>query len=165
MISKEKKREKGEQMNLLIANNTKEDLDLEKISARAEKTIKEVLRTEDFSENVEVSLSIVDEDEIHKLNKEYRNVDRKTDVLSFPMDEKAYDNEGNPIILLGDIVICLDVAKDQAIDFGHSFEREIMYLICHSTLHLLGYDHIEEEDKKVMRAKEKEIMKNLGVFK
>lgn len=152
-------------MNLLISNNTKEDLDLEKISARAEKTIKEVLRTEDFSENVEVSLSIVDEDQIHKLNKEYRNVDRKTDVLSFPMDEKAYDDEGNPIILLGDIVICLDVAKDQALDFGHSFEREIMYLICHSTLHLLGYDHIEEDDKKVMRAKEKEIMKNLGVFK
>ena len=152
-------------MNLLIANNTKEDLDLEKISGQAEKTIKEVLRTEDFSENVEVSLSIVDEDEIHKLNKEYRNVDRKTDVLSFPMDEKAYDDEGNPIILLGDIVICLDVAKDQALDFGHSFEREIMYLICHSTLHLLGYDHIEEDDKKVMRAKEKEIMKNLGVFK
>lgn len=152
-------------MNLLIANNTKEDLDLEKISGQAEKTIKEVLRTEDFSENVEVSLSIVDEDEIHKLNKEYRNVDRKTDVLSFPMDEKAYDDEGNPIILLGDIVICLDVAKDQATDFGHSFEREIMYLICHSTLHLLGYDHIEEDDKKVMRAKEKEIMKNLGVFK
>lgn len=152
-------------MNLLISNNTKEDLDLEKISARAEKTIKEVLRTEDFSENVEVSLSIVDEDQIHKLNKEYRNVDRETDVLSFPMDEKAYDDEGNPIILLGDIVICLDVAKDQALDFGHSFEREIMYLICHSTLHLLGYDHIEEGDKKVMRAKEKEIMKNLGVFK
>lgn len=152
-------------MNLLIANNTKEDLDLEKISGQAEKTIKEVLRTEDFSENVEVSLSIVDEDEIHKLNKEYRNVDRKTDVLSFPMDEKAYDDEGNPIILLGDIVICLDVAKDQALDFGHSFEREIMYLICHSTLHLLGYDHIEEDDKKVMRAKEKEIMQNLGVFK
>lgn len=152
-------------MNLLIANNTKEDLDLEKISGQAEKTIKEVLRTEDFSENVEVSLSIVDEDQIHKLNKEYRNVDRKTDVLSFPMDEKAYDDEGNPIILLGDIVICLDVAKDQALDFGHSFEREIMYLICHSTLHLLGYDHIEEDDKKVMRAKEKEIMKNLGVFK
>ena len=152
-------------MNLLISNNTKEDLDLEEISARAEKTIKEVLRTEDFSENVEVSLSIVDEDQIHKLNKEYRNVDRKTDVLSFPMDEKAYDDEGNPIILLGDIVICLDVAKDQALDFGHSFEREIMYLICHSTLHPLGYDHIEEDDKKVMRAKEKEIMKNLGVFK
>nr|WP_072536912.1 rRNA maturation RNase YbeY [Anaerococcus mediterraneensis] len=152
-------------MNLLISNNTKEDLDLEKISGQAEKTIKEVLRTEDFSENVEVSLSIVDEDQIHKLNKEYRNVDRKTDVLSFPMDEKAYDDEGNPIILLGDIVICLDVAKDQALDFGHSFEREIMYLICHSTLHLLGYDHIEEDDKKVMRAKEKEIMKNLGVFK
>ena len=152
-------------MNLLIANNTSEELDLDLISERAEKTIEEVLRVEKIEENVEVSLSIVDKDEIHILNRDYRDVDRPTDVLSFPMDEEGFDNEGNPILLLGDIVICLDVAKDQAADFGHSLEREIMYLICHSTLHLLGYDHIEEADKKEMRAKEKEIMKNLGVFK
>ena len=152
-------------MNLLIANNTSEELDLDLISERAEKTIEEVLRVEKIEENVEVSLSIVDKDEIHILNRDYRDVDRPTDVLSFPMDEEGFDNEGNPILLLGDIVICLDVAKDQAADFGHSLEREIMYLICHSTLHLLGYDHIEEADKKEMRAKEKEIMKNIGVFK
>ena len=152
-------------MNLLIANDTSEDLDLDLIRDRAEKTIEEVLRVENIAENAEVSLSIVDKDTIHKLNKDYRNVDRKTDVLSFPMDEEGFDNEGNPIILLGDIVICLDVAEDQAADFGHSLEREMMYLICHSTLHLLGYDHIEEDDKKVMRSKEKEVMKNLGVFK
>ena len=120
---------------------------------------------EEFSENAEVSLSIVDKDTIHKLNKDYRNVDRETDVLSFPMDEEAFDNEGNPIFLLGDIVICLDVARNQAAEFGHSLEREMMYLICHSTLHLLGYDHIEEDDKVKMRAKEKEVMKNLGVFR
>ena len=102
---------------------------------------------------------------IHRLNKEYRGVDRPTDVLSFPMDEEGYDNEGNPIFLLGDIVICLDVAENQAKDFGHSLEREMMYLICHSTLHLLGYDHIEEDDKLEMRSREKEVMKNLGVFK
>lgn len=152
-------------MNLLIANETNEDLDLDLIRKKAEKTITEVLRVENISENAEVSLSIVDRQTIHKLNKDYRNVDRETDVLSFPLDEEGFDNEGNPLILLGDIVICLDVAEDQAADFGHSLEREIMYLICHSTLHLLGYDHIEEDDKKVMRSKEKEVMKNLGVFK
>lgn len=152
-------------MNLLIANDTNEDLDLDIIRKKAEKTITEVLRVENISENAEVSLSIVDKETIHRLNKDYRNVDRETDVLSFPLDEEGFDNEGNPLILLGDIVICLDVAEDQAADFGHSLEREIMYLICHSTLHLLGYDHIEEDDKKVMRSKEKEVMKNLGVFK
>ena len=152
-------------MNLLIANNTNEELDLDLIYERAEKTIKEVLRVEKIEENVEVSLSIIDKDEIHELNKTYRDVDRPTDVLSFPMDEEGFDDDGNPILLLGDIVICLNVAKEQAVDFGHSLEREIMYLICHSTLHLLGYDHMEEDDKKEMRAKEKEIMKNLGVFK
>lgn len=152
-------------MNLLIANDTNEDLDLDLIRKKAEKTITEVLRVENISENAEISLSIVDRQTIHKLNKDYRNVDRETDVLSFPLDEEGFDMEGNPLILLGDIVICLDVAEDQAADFGHSLEREIMYLICHSTLHLLGYDHIEEDDKKVMRSKEKEVMKNLGVFK
>ena len=81
------------------------------------------------------------------------------------MDEEGFDNKGNSLFLLGDIVICLDVARKQAEDFGHSLEREMMYLICHSTLHLLGYDHIEEDDKKLMRSKEKEVMKNLGVFK
>ena len=152
-------------MNLLLANNTDEDLDLLSIRKKAEATIGEVLKVEKITENAEVSLSIVDRDAIHKLNKDYRDVDRETDVLSFPLDEEGYDNEGNPIILLGDIVICLDVAEDQANDFGHSLEREMMYLICHSTLHLLGYDHIEEDDKREMRAKEKEVMKNLGVFK
>lgn len=152
-------------MNLLLANNTDEDLDLPSIRKKAEATIGEVLKVEKITENAEVSLSIVDRDDIHKLNKDYRDVDRETDVLSFPLDEEGYDNEGNPIILLGDIVICLDVAEDQANDFGHSLEREMMYLICHSTLHLLGYDHIEEDDKREMRAKEKEVMKNLGVFK
>lgn len=152
-------------MNLLLANDTNEDLDLELIRQKSLKTIEEVLKVENFGENAEVSLSIVDKDTIHKLNKDYRNVDRETDVLSFPMDEEAFDNEGNPIFLLGDIVICLDVARNQAAEFGHSLEREMMYLICHSTLHLLGYDHIEEDDRMKMRAKEKEVMKNLGVFK
>lgn len=152
-------------MNLLITNDTGEDLDLDLIRERAQRTIEKVLELENFTQNAEVSLSIVDEDSIHRLNKEYRNVDRPTDVLSFPMDEEGFDNKGNSLFLLGDIVICLDVARKQAENFGHSLEREMMYLICHSTLHLLGYDHIEEDGKKLMRSKEKEVMKNLGVFK
>lgn len=80
-------------MNLLIANDTNEDLDFDIIRKKAEKTITEVLRVENISENVEVSLSIVDKETIHKLNKDYRNVDRETDVLSFPLDEEGFDNE------------------------------------------------------------------------
>ena len=127
--------------------------------------IVECLHYEGYDDNYEVSLSFVDNKEIHELNKQFRGIDRPTDVLSFPMDEEGFDNKGNSLFLLGDIVICLDVARKQAEDFGHSLEREMMYLICHSTLHLLGYDHIEEDGKKLMCSKEKEVMNNLGVFK
>ncbi|MCW6702374.1 rRNA maturation RNase YbeY [Anaerococcus sp. NML200537] len=152
-------------MNLLISNNSKEDLDLDQIEAMAYKTIEEVLRVEDFTSDVEVSLTLVDKDEIHTLNRDYRGVDRPTDVLSFPMDDEIFPGEEDVDLILGDIVICLDIAKAQAEEYGHSLERELSYLICHSTLHLLGYDHMEEDEKAIMRGKEKEIMKNLGVFK
>lgn len=152
-------------MNLLISNNSKEDLDLDQIEAMAYKTIEEVLRVEDFTNDVEVSLTLVDKDEIHALNRDYRGVDRPTDVLSFPMDDEIFPGEEDVDLILGDIVICLDIAKAQAEEYGHSIVRELSYLICHSTLHLLGYDHMEEDEKAIMRGKEKEIMKNLGVFK
>lgn len=152
-------------MNLLISNNSKEDLDLDQIEAMAYKTIEEVLRVEDFTSDVEVSLSLVDKDEIHTLNRDYRGVDRPTDVLSFPMDDEIFPGEEDVDLILGDIVICLDIAKVQADEYGHSLDRELSYLICHSTLHLLGYDHMEDDEKAIMRGKEKEIMKNLGVFK
>lgn len=147
-------------MDLLIENKTTEEIEYRE---DIEKTIAEVLKTEGLADNYELSLSFVDREEIHKLNKEFRGVDRPTDVLSFPLDEKIEVPDAN--IMLGDIVICLDVAKDQAKEFGHSLRREIMYLTCHSTLHLLGYDHMEEEEKRQMRAREKEVMKNLRVFK
>ena len=152
-------------MNLLISNNSKEDLDLDQIEAMAYKTIEEVLRLEEFTSDVEVSLSLVDKDEIHALNRDYRGVDRPTDVLSFPMDDEIFPGEEDVDLILGDIVICLDIAKAQADEYGHSLDRELSYLICHSTLHLLGYDHMEDDEKAIMRGKEKEIMKNLGVFK
>lgn len=147
-------------MNLLITNNTNENIDM---NDKLYDVVKAVLDNEGLSMDYEVSITFVDKDEIHKLNREYRKVDRPTDVLSFPMNEE-FLIEGVDS-MLGDIVICMDIAKYQAKEYGHSLDREIMYLTCHSMLHLLGYDHIEEDDKKIMRGKEKEVMKKLGVFK
>lgn len=154
-------------MNLIINNTTKKDLNLEK---DLEKVIKEVLKLENVDEKkCEISISFVDEEKIRQLNKDFRSIDRVTDVLSFPIEDFFNEDRETllekPYLMLGDVVICLDVARRQAEELGHSFEREIMYLTCHSILHLLGYDHMEDNDKKIMRSKEKEVMKNLGVFK
>lgn len=154
-------------MKLIINNETNEDIN---IKNDLEKVIREVLTVEKVDqEKCEISLSFVDEEKIRQLNKDFRSIDRVTDVLSFPIEDFFNEDRENilekPYLMLGDVVICLDVARKQADDLGHSFEREVMYLTCHSILHLLGYDHIEDDDKKIMRAKEKEVMKNLGVFK
>lgn len=161
------RKEKSVKMDLLIDNQSGENLDIKK---DLEKVIREVLKLENIDESkCEISLSFVDVDTIYRLNKDYRKVDRPTDVLSFPIED--FFNEDKKEILkkdhlmLGDVIICLDIARKQAKDLGHSFKREIMYLTCHSILHLLGYDHIKDCDKRVMRSKEKEVMKNLGVFK
>lgn len=114
-------------------------------------------------ENVVVSVTFVDEEEIHALNKEYRNVDRVTDVLSFPQFEDLNDLPEEGQVCLGDVVICPEQALLQADDFGHSPERELIYLFVHSVFHLLGYDHMEEEDKVEMRKKEELIMSKIGV--
>lgn len=127
-----------------------------------EKTMSETLKIEDKSLDCEISLSFVDNNEIKNLNREYRNVDSSTDVLSFPMED---DFALNHISILGDIVISLEKALSQSKEYGHSFNREMAYLTAHSMLHLLGYDHIEEDDKSIMRNKEKQIMKSLGIFK
>ena len=124
--------------------------------------------------DVEISLSFVSLDEIHELNREYRGVDRPTDVLSFPMfgdldeleaacgaaGEAAGEGQTVP---LGDVVICMDKIKEQAEEFGHSEERETVYLFTHSVLHLLGYDHETEAEKRAMRQREEEIMEKLGI--
>lgn len=154
-------------MNLIINNTTKGGIDIEK---DLEKVIREVLKLENVDEKkCEISITFVDEEKIQELNRDFRSIDRVTDVLSFPIEDFFNEDRETllekPYLMLGDVVICLDVARRQAEELGHSFEREIMYLTCHSILHLLGYDHMEETDKKIMRAKEKEVMKNLGVFK
>lgn len=113
------------------------------------------------SERVEVSLTLVGEEEIQELNRTYRQVDKVTDVLSFPQYDDLDDLPKEGELLLGDVVICKKQALRQAQDFGHSPEREMVYLFIHSICHLLGYDHMEEEDKSEMRAKEEAVMRRL----
>ena len=110
-----------------------------------------------------VSVSFAMKNEIQRLNKTYRGIDSPTDVLSFPQynDLNEIPEEGD--ILLGDVVICVEVAMEQAKEYGHSQERELLYLFTHSILHLLGYDHMDEEEKKVMRAKEEAVMEAIGL--
>ena len=109
-------------------------------------------------ENAEISLTFVSKDEIRELNRNYRNVDNNTDVLSFPLIEDFNDIEPDDEIMLGDVVICLEKAREQAEEFGHSEEREIVYLFVHSVCHLLGYDHMEDEEKAEMRSAEEKVM-------
>ena len=111
----------------------------------------------------EISVTFVGLDEIHQLNRDYREVDSPTDVLSFPQFDDLNDLPEDGEIALGDVVICKEKAEEQAADFGHSFEREIIYLFVHSVLHLLGYDHMDEDEKKIMRKREEEVMQELGI--
>lgn len=123
--------------------------------------INECLEYEGFDLDYEVSLSFVDNYEIHSLNKMYRGIDKETDVLSFPMiDENSIEFEEKT---LGDIVISLEKAKEQSEDYNHSFEREICFLTCHSMFHLLGYDHDNDENTRIMREKEKYILNKLNI--
>lgn len=137
---------------------------------RLEEALSLVFEMEGITGDPVVSMSFVDGEEIRRLNKDFRNIDRETDVLSFPLIEKEdienlkegqYDKSGP--LMLGDIVVNYDRVRSQAKEYGHSEEREAIYLCIHSLLHLLGYDHIEEGDKKLMRSREKESIKKLGL--
>jgi probable rRNA maturation factor len=125
-----------------------------------------VLVQEKFADPAEVSVTFVDDDEIHRLNKEYRNIDRSTDVLSFPLGENGvYDtNLDTGAKMLGDIVISIPHALDQADRYGHSLQREIGFLTVHSMLHLLGYDHVNGGMESVrMREKEEAVLTQMGL--
>lgn len=124
--------------------------------------IVECLDYEGYDDEYEVSLSFVDNKEIHQLNKEFRGVDRATDVLSFPLLTDDFDIEIEEESL-GDIVISLERALEQSVEYNHSFEREVCFLVCHSMFHLLGYDHDTDENTKEMRAKEEHILNKLNI--
>ena len=138
----------------------------EYLEKRLQDGLNAVAKLHDLDDMTEVDITIVDDEEIHQLNRDYRNVDRPTDVLSFALDE---DDEAEPELLegqlhlLGDIIISAETATRQAEEFGHGLEREIVYLAVHGLLHLLGYDHMVEEDKVVMRAKEEEALRAINL--
>lgn len=135
------------------------------------------IKYENFNKPYELSIIVTDNNEIREINKQFRGIDKETDVLSFPMldfDEGYYEdgeveidiediNPESGAVVLGDMIISLEKAKEQSIEYGHSFERELAFLVVHSMLHLLGYDHEEEEDRIIMRQKEEEILNNLGL--
>ncbi len=124
-----------------------------------------VLELEKFEGPAEISVTFTDNEQIKKLNAQYRNIDAATDVLSFPMGENGeYDtNMETGAKILGDIVISVEKAVEQAEAFGHTLQREVAYLTAHSVLHLLGYDHVENMEKVRMREKEELVMDQLGL--
>ena len=143
----------------------------------AEKVINYCIEREKFPYEAEINLTLTDDEGIHIINKEYRDIDRATDVLSFPMlsyetpgdfsflmDEN--DNDFNPDTgeaILGDIIISVDKVREQAEEYGHSELREFAFLITHSMLHLFGYDHMEPEEAEVMENKQRQILDELSI--
>lgn len=144
----------------------------------AEEVVEAAIEWEKFPFEAEVNILLVSLEEIQEINREYRELDRPTDVLSFPMI--AYKNPGefsrieqdednfNPDTgeaLLGDIILCVDKIKEQAEQFGHSQKREYAFLILHSMLHLFGYDHMTEPEAAVMEQKQREILEHMGILR
>ena len=128
------------------------------------RAILETLDYEKFDHPAEVSVTLVDSEAIRSINKEYRGIDSATDVLSFPQFAPGEEYPGGGYVPLGDIVISVERAENQALMYGHSFERELAFLTVHSVLHLLGYDHVtSEEDDLDMRARQRCVMARLGL--
>lgn len=164
---------------MIYIDNRQEKIEVtDELDSTLKKVIEFALKEEEVTQKTEVSLVYVDNKLIREINKENRNIDRETDVLSFPM--LSYDNnnvfkeqykgvkfsiedcDGDSLVL-GDIVLSLEKAKEQSIEFNHSFLREASYLVVHSVLHLLGYDHMKDDEKAVMRKREEEILNALNI--
>lgn len=142
-----------------IINETKEKVpDIETVK----KVIERVVEKENL-ENAVFNIILVDNLYIHQLNKEYRGIDRPTDVISFALEDEK--NMQSPVRVLGDIYISIDKIKEQSEAYNHSYLREFAFLSVHGLLHLLGYDHMAEEEEKVMFAYQEEILKEAGITK
>ena len=130
------------------------------------RAVKAALAYEEIADACEVSVTFLDNEGIRELNRQFREIDRATDVLSFPLfDEDGMEARvGGGALVLGDIVLSLERAREQAAEFGHSFEREVAFLTVHSVLHLLGYDHeLSDEDDADMRKRQTEIVEGMGL--
>lgn len=164
---------------MIYLDNRQEEIKVsEELIKDMEKVIYFALKEEEVENECEVSLVLVNNDEIREINNDNRNIDKATDVLSFPMldypkgkvfkdvyKEKEFDEvylDGEELVL-GDIVLSLEKALEQSKEYNHSYEREVFYLIVHSILHLLGYDHMIEEEKVIMRKREEEILNKLDI--
>ena len=144
---------------IMIFNQTSEDipeLDLVK------KVLEFGMKKEKLN-NTSFNVIIVDNNYIHELNKNYRDIDRETDVITFALEDEDSVKLPGDMRILGDIYISIDKARSQAIEYGHSFEREICFLAVHGFYHLLGYDHMNEEEGKVMFGKQEEVLSEYGV--
>lgn len=132
-----------------------------------EKVVSTVLEMEQIKKKLDVYITLTNNENIRKINAEHRQIDKATDVLSFPMfdrseiDSLKIDDEMEDI--LGDIIVSVEKVREQAEEYGHSFERELAYLVTHGMLHLLGYDHMIDEEKVVMRKREEEILGVLDI--
>lgn len=142
----------------------------EKYEEIISKVLNKCFEEENLPQNkLSVSIMLTDLKNIRSLNCKHRNIDKETDVLSFPMfekeeiDKKVAKNDFQTEDILGDMVICIPKVEEQAKEYGHSFERELSYMVVHSFYHLMGYDHMEEKPKKEMRQKEEYILKQLGI--
>lgn len=152
-----------------INYNNIEKMDREEVMLK--EVVQAVLDEEEIVHDLYINITLTNNEEIHIINKQYRNVDRPTDVLSFPM----YEREEIPELrrndnifaeeILGDIIISIPKVKEQAEEYGHSFERELAYLTTHGMLHLLGYDHMIDEEKEQMRNKEEKILEKLNIVR
>ena len=151
-------------MNKVYITNSQDKIEVTRaLSGLVRRAVGQALKYEKVDFDAELSVTFVDNGEIKRLNSEYRNIDRETDVLSFPLYESGeIEIEDGERAALGDVVISLEKAEAQAKEYGHSFEREVAFLTVHSVLHLLGYDHeLSEEDEKEMFGRQEEILKKM----
>lgn len=147
-------------------NNEQDQIDPpEDFERLVEGCTRAALEEEEIEDDAEVSVTLVDNARIRELNGEFREIDHETDVLSFPLgDENGFEIDPDTnAILLGDIVISLEKAQTQSEEYGHSFKREVAFLVTHSLFHLLGYDHVTPEDETEMFAKQEKVLTKLGI--
>jgi len=148
----------------VYVNNLQDQLPINnELRNLARKVVREVLAAEGISKKAEVSIVFVDDDYIRQLNLQYRGIDCPTDVLSFAIQEGESLAGPENELILGDVVISLPAAERQSTEYGHSMLRETGYLIIHGTLHLLGYDHQDEDQKGFMREKEEAVLSKVGL--
>ena len=153
-------------LKIYFEDHQEEEIVTYRLKMLIRRAVEETLAYEGVLDDCEVSVTLCDNEEIRELNKKFRNIDRATDVLSFPLfDDDGMDAHVEELdCMLGDIVLSLERARGQAEEFGHSFEREVAFLTVHSTLHLLGYDHeTSPEEEADMRRRQSEITDKMGL--